>query len=72
MTHRMSARHALWLIPVILGLWAGAEVYRSYLDHWRGSLRAPLVAGSVAGIAFIIVGTAIVKIQDREADRARP
>jgi hypothetical protein len=73
MTSRWAARLALWLIPGVLFAWASVEAYRAYLNHWHGSLRAPLIAGSLAGIAFIVVGTAIVTWQDRAAKRkARP
>jgi hypothetical protein len=72
MTGRRAAKLALWLIPGVPVAWAIVEAYRAYLDHWQGSLRAPLIAGSIAGIAFIIVGTAIVTWRDRANRNARP
>ncbi|WP_435006070.1 hypothetical protein P12x_003739 [Tundrisphaera lichenicola] len=72
MSHRWASRAMLWLIPVALFAWAAFETYRAYLDHWEGSLRAPLIAGAVAGIAFVIAGTTIVTLQDRaEGGQAR-
>ena len=52
--------------------WAAVEAYRTYLGRWPGGLRAPLIAGSVAGIALIIAATSIVMWQDRAKGPARP
>jgi hypothetical protein len=70
MTNRRAAKLALWLIPVALAAWAIVEAYSAYLNRWGGSLRAPLIAGSLAGIAFVVVGTAVATWQDRASEDA--
>ncbi len=59
---------------IVLGLlivWGAGSAYRAYLDRWQGDLRAPLIAGSIAGIVFIIAGGLIIRRADRPGGGAR-
>ena len=48
---------------------ATGAAYRHFIDRWEGSLRAPLIAASMAGMLFIIVAPSLVGSDRRPTDR---
>ena len=66
-----AAKYLILTLFAGLLVWGTSEAYRAYVNHWQGDLRAPLILGSLAGIAFIISGSCLVSRSGKQCEEAR-
>ena len=64
MKRRRVIRLALVILLGLLIMSAAGTAYRHFVDRWRGTLRGPLIAASVAGMLFIVVAPTLVRPED--------
>jgi hypothetical protein len=68
MTRKERAR--LWCILVLgaLVVTGTGMAYRAFVDNWKGDVREPLIAATIAGISFVVFTLSTLTWADRRND----